>query len=136
MTEDILDLFNKYQEELKKDVNIDELNMKESALTIATIKHKWAGRLMRHKMDLSRTERARDKAIANIINQLQKDSLVSLSIPALRKQAESHEIIQNTDQTIDNLKLIIEYLEKVEKIVTSLTWDMKNIIDIVKAETL
>lgn len=136
MTEDILDLFNKYQEELKKDVNIDELNMKESALTIATIKHKWTGRLMRHKMDLSRTERARDKAIANIINQLQKDSLVSLSIPTLRKQAESHEIIQNTDQIIDNLKLIIEYLEKVEKIVNSMTWDMKNIIDIVKAETL
>jgi len=91
---------------------------------------------MRHKLDLNRTERARDKAITNIINQLKKDSLVSLSIPALRKQAESHEIIQNTDQTIDNLKLIIEYLEKVEKIVTSLTWDMKNIIDIVKAETL
>jgi geranylgeranyl pyrophosphate synthase len=135
MAEDILDLFSKYQDELKKDVNVDELNMKESALTIATIKHKWAGRLMRHKVDLNRTEKAREKAVSAIVEQMGKDPSIQLSGPALRKKAESHERIKEVDQAIENLKLVIEYLEKIEKIVGSMTWDIKNIIDIVKIET-
>jgi hypothetical protein len=135
MAEDILELFSKYQDELKKDVNVDELNMKESALTIATIKHKWAGRLMRHKVDLNRTEKAREKAVSAIVEQMSKDPSIQLSGPALRKKAESHERIKEVDQAIENMKLIIEYLEKIEKIVGSMTWDIKNIIDIVKIET-
>lgn len=135
MAEDILDLFTKYQDELKKDVNVDELNMKEIALTIASIKHKWAGRLMRHKIDLSKAEKTREKMLAVIIDQLAHDPAIQLTIPAMRKKAESHEKIIEVDGYIENLKLIIEYLEKIEKIIGSMTWDIKNIIDIVKVET-
>ena len=135
MAEDILELFTKYQEELKKDVNVDELNMKESALTIATLKHKWAGRLMRHKIDLNRTEKSREKAVSILVEQYSKDPAIQLSGPALRKKAEGHETVKELDQRIENAELVIEYLEKIEKIVGSMTWDIKNIIDIVKIET-
>lgn len=135
MAEDILELFTKYQDELKKDVNVDELNMKESALNIATMKHKWAGRLMRHKIDLNRTEKMRDKAVGIIFEQLKADPSVSLSNAATRKQAEQNETVKELDDRIDNHKMIIEYLEKIEKIVGSMTWDIKNMIDIVKIET-
>lgn len=135
MAEDILALFTSYQDELKKDVNVDELNMKESALTIATIKHKWAGRLMRHKVDLNQLEKKREQAVSIIVEKMSKDPAITLSGPALRKKAETHEAIKDIDSQTDNLKLIIEYLEKIEKIVGSMTWDIKNIIDIVKIET-
>lgn len=135
MAEDILELFGKYQEELKKDVGVDELSMKESALNIATTKHKWAGRLMRHKIDLNRTEKQREKAVSIITEQMNADPAIQLSGPALRKRAESHETVKEIDSRIENLKLIIEYLDKIEKIVGSMTWDIKNIIEIVKIET-
>lgn len=135
MAEDILELFTKYQEELKKDVGVDELTMKESALNTATVKHKWAGRLMRHKIDLNRTEKQREKAVSIICDQLKANPAIQISNVAIRKQAEGHDTVKEIDARIDNFKLIIEYLEKVEKIVGSMTWDIKNIIEIVKVET-
>ena len=38
--------------------------------------------------------------------------------------------------SIDEQELIIEFLEKTEKVFTSLSFDIKNIIEIMKMETL
>ena len=38
--------------------------------------------------------------------------------------------------SIDDQELIIEFLEKTEKVFTSLSFDIKNIIEIMKMETL
>ena len=135
MAEDILELFTKYQEELKADTNIDELNMKDKALNIATLKHKWAARLIRHKIDLSKLEKQRDKAVGILCERYSKELDVVLSGPALKRKAESDDVVVEIDSRIESTKLMIDYLEKIEKVVGSMTWDLKNIIDIVKAET-
>lgn len=135
MDDELLELFNRYQDELKKDVSVDELNLKDSALTIASIKHKWAGRLMRHKIDLNKIEKQREKAISILIDKIKEDPSIDLSVPLMRKKAENNETVKIIDQKIDNLKIIIEYLEKIEKIVGSMTWDIKNILEVVKIET-
>lgn len=135
MAEGTLDLFTKYQDELKKDISIDELNMKEQSLHATTVKHKWAGRLMRHKIDLNKAEKQREKALSIVCERLSADPSIQLSSAAIRKKAEQHETVVQIDEIIEQGKLIVEYLEKVEKIVTSMTWDLKNIIDIVKLET-
>jgi hypothetical protein len=36
---------------------------------------------------------------------------------------------------IEQVKVILEYLEKVEKLTSSLTYDYKNVIDLQKLET-
>jgi hypothetical protein len=37
--------------------------------------------------------------------------------------------------TIDQIELLIEYLEKIEKLTGTLTWDCKNLIDLQRLET-
>lgn len=135
MAEDILETFVKYQEELKADVNVNELNMKDASLNVATVKHKWAGRLIRAKIDLSKMTRQRDEAVAMLVEQMQANPAVELSGPMMKRQAEKNDVIKELDNRIENTKLIIEYLEKIEKIVGSMTWDIKNIIELVKVET-
>jgi hypothetical protein len=131
----ILDLITKYQEELGKDVEINELNMKDAALSSTTVKHKWVGRLIRHKSELKKLEKARDKAVSIVYERLKESGDVSLSNVMLKRQAEQNETVVKIDEQIEDVKLLVEYLEKVEKIVTSVTWDLKNIIDLVKLET-
>jgi hypothetical protein len=135
MADETLDLFQKYQDELKKDITVDELNMKEVALHATSVKHKWAGRLMRHKIELSKIEKARDKALGILCERLGENPALQLSSAAIRRKAELDPQLEPFDKGIEQGKMIVEYLEKVEKIVTSLTWDLKNIVEMVKLET-
>jgi hypothetical protein len=51
-----------------------------------------------------------------------------------RKIEASTEIIK-IDEEIQDSEIIIEYLEKVETIFRSMTYDLKNIVDITRMET-
>ena len=135
MSDNILDLLDKYQLELKNDITIDEMNMKDRSLFITSIKHKWVGYLMRHKIDLKKLENGRELMVNTISEQLLEKPDMQLSHAAVRRKAESHETIIKVDEQIEGYKIIIEYLEKVEKVVNSMTWDLKNIIELVKMET-
>jgi hypothetical protein len=48
---------------------------------------------------------------------------------------ESNEKIVDINNQIYYNTLIIEYLEKVEKVLSSITYDIKNIVEIMKLET-
>ena len=135
MTEGALQILQQYQDELKNDCAIDQLNMKDRSLEVITIKHKWAGIQLRHKIELSRLEKGRNKAVDIIAEKLVPKLELNVSKVAIRKQAEKDSSIVSIDDKIDDLKIILEYLEKVEKIVHSMTWDIKNIVDMVKLET-
>ena len=63
------------------------------------------------------------------------DTPVALSRHALEQAALNNPNIAKLEESIEKLKIIIEYLEKVEKLVSSLTFDCKNIIDLQKLET-
>jgi archaellum component FlaC len=39
------------------------------------------------------------------------------------------------EEAQETLEVIIEYLEKVEKIMSMITWDCKNLVDLQKIET-
>lgn len=135
MSDNILDLLEKYQLELKNDITIDDLNMKDRSMVITAIKHKWVGYLMRHKIDLKKLENGRELMVNTISEQLLEKPDIQISHAAIRRKAESHETIIKVDEQIEGYKIIIEYLEKVEKVVNSMTWDLKNIIELVKMET-
>jgi hypothetical protein len=53
----------------------------------------------------------------------------------LDKKIDASEAIQKIDSDISEVLLSIEYLEKIENILRSMTYDIKNIIEINKLET-
>jgi hypothetical protein len=126
---------SKYIEELKNDCIVDEINLKESALILPAKKAKWVSRLILEKNGLNSLQKERDTALNSVMDLLKREAVVSLPKNTLRSTAETHEMIIEIDRKIENSKNIIEFLERVEKIISSMSFDIGNIIKIVQLET-
>lgn len=124
-------LFETYQKEIAEDIKVDELSLKDKTMLVPTIKHKWVGRLMMHKVQLKKLNDIKKKEIKRLTN----NSPIPLSKSTLDQAINGDESIIKIQNSIERLEVIIEYLEKVEKLTSSLTWDCKNLIDLQKLET-
>lgn len=126
----------KYSEELKEDTRIDELNLLQKQLMLPGIKHKWVARLISQKRYLNDLLRKKKNTRVAVHFALEKEGIPS-NIPkaSLDKKIDSSESIQKIDADIQDTEITIEYLEKVEQILRSMTYDIKNIIDINRLET-
>lgn len=129
------ELLNKYIEELDKDVRLDQFNLKDAQLSLPGIKHKWAGRLIRHKIELNELTVKRALKLKEICNLVQMQSPTALPNTVVEKNAVKHSDIITIDSDITYTKLIIEFLEKTEKTLSSMTFDISNIVKIITIET-
>ena len=129
-------IIDQYNEELKKHLVIDELNIKDVQLGLPGKKHLWVGRLIRHKQEVNELKTKKHKLIQLLTKQIQEQSNVRLSVPAAEKVAWNMDSVKEINNRISDLELVIEFLEKVEKIFNGMSFDIKNIIEIQKLETL
>lgn len=128
-------LLDDYIKELESDLKIDELILKDYQLKLPGIKHKWAGRCIRHKLELIDLRKKRELIKKDLVEKIQEQSPVKLAIPVIERTAEKHSDIIEIDTKIKQTELIIELLEKSEKTLSSTSYDIKNLVDIIKLET-
>lgn len=128
----------KYSEELQKDMYIDELNLTQVALMLPAIKHKWVSRLIFAKHQIFKFEKLKKDSKDSIISKIKNES-TKLSLLAIDNSINNNDEFKKTsskiDEEIEELKLTVLYLEKVENIFKNMTYDIKNIIDLNKLET-
>lgn len=125
-----------YIKEMGADVELDEFNLKEAQMKLPAIKHKWVGRLIRHKGDISRLNQSRDNVIKELAQEVIETATYQVTLPTAQKAAEKHSRVKNIDEQLREQKLIVEFLEKSERIFSSMSFDIKNITEIMKLETL
>jgi len=125
-----------YIKELKEDTVVNELNLKEKALMLPGIKAKWVSRLINHKNVLTGLEREKKKILKNIIPKVRESLPVKLSENVIRDSAESTKEIHDLNLKIEEEKNIIDFLERTEKIASSFSFDISNIVKVVQLETL
>ena len=128
---DIDNIMKIYQAELLSDLKVDELSLKDKTMLVPTLKHKWVARTMTWKSQIKRLNDAKKKAMKEFA---EKHS-VALSKSLMEQAALSDPRIGQIHETIDQIELLIEYLEKIEKLTGTLTWDCKNLIDLQRLET-
>jgi hypothetical protein len=128
-----MDLFEKYYEEIKEDVKYDQINILEKQLMLPAIKHKWVSRLVMAKRKKMELEKRKKDAKEGVMATLQ----IPTGVPkvALNARIESSETIRKIDDEINETNIIIEYLEKVEKIFSSVTYDIGNATKLMVLET-
>lgn len=125
-----------YGEEIKDDCHMDQLNVKEKVGNLATIRHKWVARLVRAKRDSLFIERTKKSLIANAVKIAStRNHPVEMSPRAVAASCASQPSIQALDEQLGNLDIIIEYLEKVEKVFQAMGHDARNLVDLIKLET-
>jgi len=126
---------NDFIAELKEDCEVNEINLKESTLILPAKKAKWVARLILEKNNLFKIEKEKKEKLILIVENLKKESITSLSPAVLKSLAEKHDSILEIDQKIENSKNLIDFFERIEKIMSSMSFDIGNIIKVVQLET-
>lgn len=131
----VISLIEKYNEEIKKYVTVDEFNMKQVQMDLPATRHYWVGRLMYHKQEILKLKKLRKEAQKKIADKLEYESPVGLNPKTLEQAQQNHPVIAKIDGQIAEHDLIVEYLGKIEANFRSISFDIKNLIEIVKLET-
>jgi hypothetical protein len=131
----VISLIEKYNDEIKKYVTVDEFNMKQVQMDLPATRHYWVGRLMFHKQEILKLKKLRKEAQKKIADKLEHESPVGLNPKTLEQAQQNHPLIGKIDGQIAEHDLIVEYLGKIEANFRSISFDIKNLIEIVKLET-
>jgi hypothetical protein len=131
-----MDLFQKYKEEIIQDTKFDQINILEKQLMLPTLKHKWVSRLIEQKIHKNSLEKKK-KELKNDVLKTLSEKGIPAGIPkaALNTKVESSEIIKKIDDDIQNCNVLIDYLERVEKIMSTISYDLSTATKLITMET-
>lgn len=127
---------DQYITEIEKDLIINEFNIKDVSMKTPARKHYWVGRLIKHKKNLYKLEKEKAEIKRQVVKELLEQSPIKISIPVAEKASVKHANIVKINEDINNEILTIEFLEKTEKIFSSVSFDVSNIVKIMQMEQL
>ena len=128
------DKFLKYKEAIEKDLKIDQFNIHNKVNDIPSLKHYWVAKLIEAKIEIKQLEKKK-KDLIKKVNESAEVGL-KLSTASMNNVISKSPVIAEINEQIEELELIIEYLEKAEKIFNSTTYDLKNAIELMKMEAM
>ena len=128
------DKFLKYKEAIEKDLKIDQFNIHNKVNDIPSLKHYWVAKLIESKIEIKQLEKKK-KDLIKKVNESAEVGL-KLSTASMNNVISKSPVIAEINEQIEELELIIEYLEKAEKIFNSTTYDLKNAIELMKMESM
>lgn len=126
--------FTVYKAAIEKDLKIDQFNIHSKVNEIPSLKHYWVGKLIESKIELKNLQRKKNDLIKKV--QSSADIGIKLSVHSTKEMISKSPIIAEINEEIEEMELVIEYLEKAEKIFSSTTYDIKNAIELMKLEQL
>lgn len=126
--------FEKIVKDIEKDLKIDRMNMDEKSLQIPSIKHYWVAELYRTKIQIQKLEKAKKERMKQV--QANQVSEIGLSKTSIMAQVNSDELIIKINDKLEELKIIVEYLEDAKYVLGRVTDDLKNRIELEKVERL
>ena len=131
-----MEILEKFKEELEEDTKIDQMNVLDKQMMHPANRHKWVARLIYHKRYKNKLERKKKSLKEEVLKNLIESGIPS-GIPksSINGKVESSEVIQKINQEIEDMELMIDYLERVEKIFASMTFDYSNIVKLIAFET-
>jgi len=131
-----MEQLQRYIEEIGKDLVLDDFNIKEQSLRLPARKHYWVARLIEAKIERNQTFESKKQLKRNITIEVIANSPVKLSHSSAEQAAERHESLAALTSRIQELTTIIEYLEKVEKVMSAMGFDIKNVVELIKMEQM
>lgn len=131
-----MELLKKYIEDINKDLYLDDFNLKEVQMRLPARKHFWVARLIEAKIKRNTLFGKKKKLKKDLVKKVIQDSPVRINQTAAETAAERYDSVVSINNSIKEQDTIIEYLEKVEKIMSMMHWEIKNIVDINRMEQL
>ncbi len=129
-------MLKRYKEEIGTDLLITDFNIKDIQLKLPSRKHFWAARLIDAKITLQSLHKKKKNLKKTLVTKIIAEAPVKLTQQTAEIAAEATDELTNITDSIKEYEFIVEYLEKVEKIMSGMGYDIKNIIEIQKLEQL
>ena len=129
-----MELLKKYMEEIGQDLVLNDLNLKQQQQRLPARKHFWVGRLIEAKIKRNELIATKSKLKKDLVKKVIEDSPVRINQTSAEAATEKYESVTKLNKDIKEQDTIIEYLEKVEKILGNMHWEIKNVIDMNKME--
>ena len=129
-----MQLLKKYMEDIGQDLILNDLNLKEQQQRLPARKHFWVGRLIEAKIKRNELIATKSKLKKDLVKKVIEDSPVRINQSSAEAATEKYESVSKLNKDIKEQDTIIEYLEKVEKILGNMHWEIKNVIDMNKME--
>ena len=131
-----MNIIEQYISEIEKALEINEFNIKESSMKTPSRKHFWVSKLIKHKKNLYKLQQEKESIKKQVMDEIIKTSAIKITAPIAEKASYKHPKMKEINQKINDESLIVEFLEKTEKTFSSISFDIKNIIEIMKMEQL
>lgn len=131
-----MELIERYKDEIGKDLIINDFNIKDIQLKLPARKHYWAARLIDAKIALHKLNKRKKTLKESLVKRIISDAPVRITQQSAEIAAESTADLQNIANEIKDCEFVIEYLEKVEKIMSGMGFDIANVIKIIAMEQL
>lgn len=131
-----MSLLRKYMEEVEKDLVVNDFNIKETQLRLPARKHYWVARLIEAKSELQKLNDKEKKLQKKLAVKIKEEAPMHLTDKVISTLIDEQDEMFNIKDNKRDLTNVIEYLEKVEKIMSSMGFDIKNIIELNKLEQL
>jgi hypothetical protein len=130
------EVLSNYIQQIKNDLEINQINIADVARKLPARRHHWAARLIEHKIKINELEKQKSNIIKEVSAKIGRDSPVLMSSKTIQNAAEGSNDIQSINEQIASNKLIVEFLEQVQKNFFSTSHDVRNIVEIMKLEQL
>lgn len=118
-----------YIDSVNKDIDFNEVNIKDQSIKVVAKKHYWATHIVKQKIELQNLKNSMNELKVNLMKEYNNAANLNLKL-------NMHPDVIKLNKEIIEKENIIEYLEKVEKIFQNIHWDIKNMIDLIKLEQL
>ena len=133
---DATELFAQYREELKEILKIDQINVKDVQMRLPAIKHSFVARYIQAKIDLNKLKSLRNNEKDKLIDELIKNSPVTMNKRTCEDLADKHSSIKKINDEIFLQELLVDYLEQViSSVFKNVTFDISNVIKLIELET-
>ena len=126
--------FITYKEGIEKDLKIDQFNIHNKVNDIPSLKHYWVAKLIESKIELKNLQKKKNQLIKKVNESAEVG--IHFSTHTAKTLMAKSPVINEINEEIEEMELIIEYLEKAEKIFSSTTYDIKNAIELMKMESM
>ena len=131
-----MNLIELYKDEIERDLIINDFNIKDVQLKLPSRKHYWAARLIDAKISHHKLIKRKKILKTTIATRIINEAPVRITQQTAEIAAESSDELQNISIEIKDYEYVIEYLEKVEKIMGGMGFDISNVIKIMAMETM
>lgn len=124
-----------YNKDITEFLQISRFNVEDVLYKLPAKKHYYVALLISHKGELKKLENLYDDALEQETEKIVQSSDVIVPKNLAEQKAKQTDIIKKIKRAIQDEHLTIEYLERVEKILSSTTYDLGNIAKLLALET-